>query len=259
MSKNVIIIFRSITVEANGRYHMIDVHTHVLPGIDDGAKDWDICLKMLLLSVNSGIRVVIATPHHTPWARGASPTEIINLCKEAERKLLQEYKVEMRILPGNEIYYSTGTLEALKAGTAMTLAESQYVLIEFEDQASFSTVYRAVRELRDGGYIPILAHIERYQCMYKEENMSRLKKGGALFQMNVEALRGGIFDRRSRWAKRCIQKGLIDFVASDMHNLTTRAPFQQRDLEWLCNKIQPENHEDLLHENGEKILKHMAK
>ena len=233
---------------------MIDIHTHILPGVDDGAKDWDTCLKMLVQSAECGVKAVIATPHFRPWDKEPTKEEIYALCEEAKEKLWSEHQIEMQIYPGNEIYYSVDVMDELKKGNALTLAGSRYILVEFKEQMSYQAMYRAVRDFRDGGYIPILAHIERYQCMHKMENVKNLKEGGALFQINAEVLRGGFWDAGTQWTKRCLRKGLIDFVASDMHNLKTRRPFAKQDLRWISKKLDPQYQSELLCENAEEII-----
>lgn len=237
-----------------GRNMMIDIHTHILPKADDGARDWDTCFKMLVQSAESGVKAIIATPHYSPWMKGPEPKEVFESCKEAHERLKSEFGIEMQIYPGNEIYYSVDVIQEIKKGKALTLAGSSYVLVEFAEHTSLQTIYRAVREFRDGGYIPILAHIERCRCLYGERELRYLKEGGALFQINAEMLDKGIFSAKGRWVKRCLKKGWIDFVASDMHNLDTRPPIRARHIQWMQHNLNPEYYKALLYENAEEIL-----
>lgn len=232
----------------------IDIHAHVLPGVDDGAKDWGMCLDMLEASAKSGVTAVIATPHFLPWRKSIACEEIKSLCTQAREKLDKERGVSMDIYPGNEIYYSIGVVEKVKEGSALTLADSRYVLVEFKTAAPYQELCRAVREFRDAGYIPIIAHMERYQCLNFEARMEELKETGALFQMNISSLQGGIFDSNKRKARKLILDGAIDFLASDMHDLSSRPPFSKKDFEWIQNKIRPEERELLLSGNAERIL-----
>lgn len=233
---------------------IIDMHTHILPGVDDGAKDWDICLEMLSQSAACGVEKVIATPHYGPWGKRVPAEKIRELCKEAEEKLRAQYGIAMDIHSGHEIYYSVEVIEDLKQGRILTLAGSRHVLVEFEPEVTYQVIYRAIREFTNDGYIPIVAHVERYQCLYKSGNLERLKEGGALVQMNVSAFQGGILDATSRWAKKCLRSGLIDFLASDMHNLRTRAPLTMEKLRWVQDKLEPQYQEKLLCGNCQKII-----
>ena len=80
----------------------IDLHAHVLPGVDHGARDWEMSLKMLAKSARCGVDTIIATPHYLPWKKENMAERIPELCREAEKKLQDAYGVSMKIYPGNE-------------------------------------------------------------------------------------------------------------------------------------------------------------
>lgn len=233
---------------------MIDIHTHVLPGIDDGARDWDTCLEMLRQSAEAGVQAVIATPHYLPWKKNSSPQEIAVLCAEAKKKLLEKHGISMDIYCGNEIYYTMDAIQNLRDGKILTLAKSNYVLVEFEPRTSYQLICRAVKEFRDAGYIPIIAHMERYECLRQSEKLQEIKSMGALLQMNVEAFQGGMFDGESRRAKKYLTEEQIDFLASDMHGLRRRPPITEEELQWVLKKLRPKYQKELLYRNAERIL-----
>ena len=232
----------------------IDIHTHVLPGVDDGAKDWDICMKMLLQSAKNGVERIVATPHYLPWQKNAGADTIRDLCCKARERLQSEHGITLDIYPGNEIYYSIGVVEKLKKGEVLTLADSRYVLVEFQTAGPYQELCRAVRELRDGGYTPIIAHVERYQCLERSERIEELKEMGALMQMNVDTLGGGFLQKEGRRAKQCLKNGVIDFLASDMHDLERRSPISGEKLQWVYKKLDSKYQRELLGGNAEKIL-----
>ena len=232
----------------------IDIHTHVLPGIDDGAEDWDTCLEMLRRSAESGIKAVIATPHYFPWRTNCSPKEIEELCLQAKKKLLEKHGIAIDIYCGNEIYYSVDAIQNLKEGKMLSLAHSRYVLVEFGWRISHQVVCRAVTEFREMGYIPIVAHMERYECLRNPEKMHQIKELGALLQMNVEALRGSLFNGRRRWARKCLIQEQVDFLASDMHDLYRRTPIAKKELQWVFKKLRPEYQKELLYDNTQSII-----
>lgn len=233
---------------------MIDIHTHILPGIDDGARDWDTCLEMLRQSAEAGVQAVIATPHYLPWKKNSSPQEIAVLCAEAKKKLLEKHGISMDIYCGNEIYYTMDAIQNLRDGKILTLAKSNYVLVEFEPRTSYQLICRAVKEFRDAGYIPIIAHMERYECLRQSEKLQEIKSMGALLQMNVEAFQGGMFDGESRRAKKYLTEEQIDFLASDMHGLRRRPPITEEELQWVLKKLRPKYQKELLYRNAERIL-----
>lgn len=240
--------------EVDGKYMIIDIHTHVLPGIDDGAKDWDVCMRMLAKSAECGVGQIIATPHYLPWKKGKPADEIRRLCRNAKEDLRRKYGINMDIYPGHEIYYGIDVVQDLKKGKILTLAGSRYVLVEFGTKATYREISRAVRDFRNEGYIPILAHVERYDNLHDLETLRTLKAEGALLQMNVEAFQGSIFNAQSKWAKRCIRDGVIDFLGSDMHDLKARSPITEEKLKWIQAKLKPEYQEKILFKNSRKIL-----
>ncbi|MBQ2921552.1 MAG: protein tyrosine phosphatase [Tyzzerella sp.] len=234
-----------------------DMHTHVLPGVDHGAVDWDMSLQMLVKSAECGVEAVIATPHYLPWKEGVTAEVICELCEEAKERLQKEYGISMDIYPGNEIYYSSETVELLKTGKVLTLAGTQYVLIEFQQEVPYQMLCKAARDLRFHGYIPIFAHIERYFCVDNIEKLIELKEMGALLQVNVGAFQGGLFDAKSRKVKKWLKKGIIDFVASDMHDMKERPPMSNDRLEWFQKKLELQYQDKLLYGNAQDILTSM--
>lgn len=232
----------------------IDIHAHVLPGVDHGASDWDTSLKMLAKSARCGVKKVIATPHYLPWKDGVTPETICKLCKEAESRLQNEYAISMKIYPGHEIYYSVELVDILKEGKALTLAGSPYILVEFQQEESYQIICKAIRDLRHHGYFPIIAHVERYRCLYNKGRIAELKEIGALLQVNVGSLHGRLFDTRSRRVKQWLTKGYIDFLASDMHDMGQRPPMSKDSLQWICKKLNSRYQEKILYGNAQKIL-----
>lgn len=232
----------------------IDIHTHVLPEVDDGAKNWEVCLEMLARSAECGVEKVIATPHYLPWRPGNTPNQIRELCMETQKKLEKKHGISIDIYPGNEIYYNMDVIQLLKEGKVLSLANSRYILVEFGTGESYQVLCRAVKDFRDAGYIPIVAHVERYACLRQEGKLQELKEMGALFQMNVEAIQGGILNADSRWSKKCLVSQKIDFLASDMHGLQRRTPLKSEDLSWLQKKIDIQYQKQLLYKNAQRIL-----
>lgn len=165
---------------------IIDVHAHILPGVDDGARDMDEALKMLKCAASQGIRAVIATPHYSR-RRGVSGLEsLLDALQESIRK---EYP-DFVLYPGQETYYHKELAECLNQGKALTMAGSRYVLVEFDPGVSYEYLFRGIRSLLYAGYFPVLAHVERYGCLYREERFAELNDAGCVYQMNYNSLEG---------------------------------------------------------------------
>lgn len=232
---------------------IVDIHTHVLPGIDDGAKDWDTCLNMIAKSWEAGVRKIFATPHLVPWEKSADPATVRQLCEETRIRVKKELGIAMYIYPGQEIYYHIDITKKLKEGQALTLGGSRYVLVEFATDIPYRVLYRGIKEICEAHFRPLIAHVERYECMRKPGRIQELEDIGVTFQMNVEAFQGGLLDETSRWAKKCLTNRRIHFLASDMHNLRNRPPMSESRLEWAKRKLDGEYLEEILCMNSGKF------
>ena len=140
---------------------LIDIHTHILYGVDDGAKDINDSMGLLDEEREQGVDQVILTPHYGPKF-GHPDTEVLREKFEAIREKAYKYYPEIQLYLGSELYYQQGTVSDLKQGKALTMNGTRYVLVEFATSDAYSHIYRAVQDFVYAGYIPILAHVERY-------------------------------------------------------------------------------------------------
>lgn len=210
-----------------------DIHTHCLPGIDDGARNWDVTMQMLQASWETGIRTVIATPHFLPWRDTLPADTVRGLCEETMERCRKELGVGIKVLPGEELYYHDGLVEDLKAGRALPLADSRMVLVEFSEQVPWNELKTGLIRLRRSGFHPILAHAERYQCLRREEHFQEILSQGILIQSNAQEIEGGLFNGLTRWVKKRYKERVIDFTASDMHNMDGRPPLTKKQIGWF--------------------------
>lgn len=199
---------------------MIDIHAHILPGVDDGSKNPSETEKLLKLSWKQGVTEIIATPHFSHHTDFAELRERYEQTKEAAQRIDPRFKIYL----GQEILYLEGMTDWLDQGKALTLADSRYVLVEFRPGDNFIKLSRAVRELVSAGYLPIVAHIERYDCLREKGRTAELIGLGAYLQMNAGSVLGGIFDKDARWCREEITNGRIHFIGTDMHNTGERPP-----------------------------------
>lgn len=228
-----------------------DIHTHILPGIDDGARDWDMCLEMIDRAWDGGIRRIIATPHYLPWQKKKkNPLQIVRLCVEVQRRVRAELGYEIKIYPGQEIYYHVDMIEEIRRGEILTMAGTRHILVEFPIDISAQQLKQAVRHICESRYIPILAHIERYECLRTNETLEEAAELGALFQINIKSLQGAMLNQTTRWCKHQLQERKIDFLASDMHNLGSRPPTSYKMLDWVGKKLDREYQRDILLRNA---------
>lgn len=211
---------------------MIDIHAHILPAIDDGASDWEEAERMLRKAYDHGIRTIVATPH-AGFYGSAKKLEQLSETKCLLQKYARTIDLDYQLLLGQELFYRDELAELLSQGKVLTLNETRNILVEFQPQVPFSYLYQGIRKLISYGYTPVLAHMERYDCLKKEEYLFSIKDAGCLFQMNCQSLTGNWWKKEVRWCREQILKGNIDCLATDMHGMTYRSPDISEPLKWL--------------------------
>ena len=189
---------------------MLDIHTHILPNVDDGSKSLEESIELLRSEVNNGVTTVILTPHQN--ARIKTKNELI--------KRFLEFKKEIDFIDlylGSEIYYYDDLIADLVNDRVLTINNSKYVLVEFSTRTE-TNIADIVYEIVLKGYKPIIAHIERYPYLTLE-NYLAIKNNGGLIQINASSYEDKYFKKKT---KILLKNKLVDFVASDCHNTKTR-------------------------------------
>ena len=233
---------------------MIDVHAHILPQVDDGSGSIEETLSMLSISYAEGFRTVIATPHYIPGSSHKNTTELKESLDRV-REAAKERFPDLFLCLGQEVYYFDGIVEALRKGEALTMAGSQYVLVEFPIQISWKAMYQGMRNLLNGGYHPIAAHVERYGALQEEARLQELKQAGVMLQMNYHSLEGSPLNRRARWCRKQILNGTIDLLGTDCHHAKMRSPEITEAMRWLEKKCPQERIQELVQQKAEEIIK----
>lgn len=197
---------------------MIDIHTHLLPGVDDGSKDLQTSLELINELVNQGVTDIFVTPHFYSLRGFYHSYEKNLLIFEELKEVVKRENMDVNLYLGNEIFYNHQTIKYLKEGVITTLNESKYVLIEFSFIDENESMMDAIKDLKDIGYIPIIAHPERYSYFKELEEYKRLKESGAMFQINASSIVGDYGRKIKHFVKTLINEGLVDFVSSDIHD-----------------------------------------
>lgn len=232
-----------------------DVHTHILPQVDDGASSMEMTKEMLKEAYRQGIRYIIATPHYIKGEKKV-PIEQLRQCVQKVKEEAYQISPELHLYLGNELYYSGSVLEDVERGLAATLANSDYILVEFSVTAEYRELYQGLRKGIEMGYRPILAHMERYECLYKKYNkIEELLSLGVYLQMNTSSVMGGLFDSRATYCRKLIQEDYIQLLGSDCHNMEHRPPKMRDAIEVLKKKkISEGKLEKILFRNPQRIL-----
>lgn len=212
----------------NGRDFFVDIHSHILPGIDDGARDWTMFDDMLETAENSGVGCIIATPHYISESY-ENTSEIVEKCIDelrSRRTAAVESEPDFNgvlIYPGAEIFIDPGVPQKLKSGIVPTLAKTSFALVELP--CSFLPPHAGdfFYDLQISGFRPVLAHPERYSYLVDNEKyINELMNRGVFFQINSAAIIGINGKSVQNAALKLIKNGFCHYVASDSHSSGTR-------------------------------------
>lgn len=201
---------------------MIDLHCHILAGIDDGAKSVEDSLEMARAAVNEGIDTIIATPHHKNGRYENSKQLIIEKTAELNEVLKAE-NIPLTILPGQEPAIHGELLNGITLGDVSTLNNTQYIFIELPAGHVPRYTDKLLYDLQMEGKIPVIVHPERNQeIIERPEILYQLIKNGALSQVTASSI-CGIFGKRIKsFSEQLIEANLTHFIASDAHNTNKR-------------------------------------
>ncbi|HIT90003.1 MAG TPA: hypothetical protein IAC41_06260 [Candidatus Merdenecus merdavium] len=239
-------------VDIKGWY---DIHNHMLPGVDDGAKDWKEAKNMLKLAYQEGISNIIVTPHfNMKWK--ITPKEALLEYKKKLQEMAYEISEEYHIYLGNEIYYHHDAAEHLDQKKIFSLADSSYVLVEFSPVKEYEYIENALYQLQIGGYMPILAHAERYECLRKNtENLADLVDRGIYIQVNASSIMKEASFLNKKFIRKLLDKDLVHFIGTDTHNLSNRPPLIKKCAHYIEKRYGKERVDRLLIHNPEQILR----
>ena len=240
---------------------MIDIHAHILYGLDDGAQDLIDAVLMAELAVESGVSVLFATPHGNNERKKAQALserdylekvkkEFVHLKKELEKR-----ELPLRLIPGMEVLCTEDTVRKLERKELLTLNNTRYILAEFDFGATAASCRTRITELLEAGLKPVIAHPERYMCV--QHSIGRAKEWvemGCLLQVNKSSLRGSFGREEYEAAWTILKNDWAAFVASDAHSPYYRTTFLGETYETLSRELSKRKANKLLRENAEDLF-----
>lgn len=236
--------------------HFIDIHSHILPGLDDGSYNREDSLEMARIAEAGSISHIICTPHAEVGCR-YSANELLSVLKLTAGHFSGSGN-NIVLHPGQEILIRNSAAEvpeALRRGELLTLAGSDCVLIEFKPHETAEGIYHAAEVIARGGYTPIIAHPERYIAIAEERGLAHdLHACGALLQINKGSLTGFFGKTAESTVRRLLENEQADFLASDAHGSYVRSPALAEAHEWISLHYSPEYADHLLIGNPTRIL-----
>lgn len=242
---------------------MIDIHSHIIFGVDDGPKTLEESLELIGEAYRQGVRVIVATSHRRK-GMFETPEKVIMTNFTQVKEAVKRAYPEMTLCYGGELYYSKDLVGKLERKKVPTLNGSRYILLEFSMNTPWKEIQEAVNEVTLLGLTPLLAHIERYDALaFKLERVEELLDKGCYTQINSNhVLKPGLIgDRAKEFKKRArffLEEDVVHCIASDMHNTTSRPPFMREAYELVKEEFGEEKAKRLLKRNPLTLLKNQV-
>ena len=236
---------------------MIDIHAHILPGLDDGAQDIYDALEMANLAVESGITEMIATPHcNIPGMFRNYYDGDYKKVFQATEQVLKEEGVPLKLYPGVEVFMTPDVPSLLKEGKIRTLKGGHYILVEFgfDEDPDFAT--DMLTKMRNLGLHPIVAHPERYEFVQDTPQIVyEWRKKKCLMQLNKSSLMGSFGKHAYRTAHQLLAHNLASVIASDAHSPVRRTPYMLDVYDRLSEDYSEKYLKVLFEENPKRICR----
>ncbi|MCC2685950.1 MAG: hypothetical protein K0R75_2849 [Paenibacillaceae bacterium] len=216
---------------------MIDIHSHILPGLDDGAQDLSQSIEMALQAVGDGIRRLVATPHHANGRYDNKASSVIAAVDRLNGEL-QERRIPLEVLYGQEVRVYSDLLGDFADNRLLTINRSGYLLLELPSDRIPSSLNDLIHELKVMGIVPIIAHPERNREIASDPGkLQGLIERGALSQLTSHSVNGGFGRKIQELCLNMCRRNLVHFIASDAHNVDHR-PFHLRSAyEYIGHKL----------------------
>lgn len=232
----------------------VDIHCHLLPGVDDGAPVYSETLALLQMAHADGICAMILTPHYRGHYRKNTPDilrcQFERVCAEIKKELPQ-----MELYLGSEAAWERDLGEKIAEGHVLTMNGSPYVLLEFGFGCMRSQVTDGVMDVVSCGYTPIIAHAERYDVFRRDKNLiDEVLSMGALVQLNADSVLGKRGFALKRFCHRLLKQGKAHFIASDAHDRHRRPPALRACFEYVRKHYGEDYAWVLMRDNARALL-----
>lgn len=237
---------------------MIDLHSHILPGIDDGAPDLATSLQMARQAVAGGTHTMACTPHIYP-VMYMNDAPGIAAGVQALQAALDEAGIALQLVQGADVHLVPDVLEGLKSGRIPTLHGSRYFLLEPSQHVAPPRFEDSVFEMMASGYVPVITHPERLVWIEDHyDKFVRLAHRGAWMQLTAGAILGKFGKRARYWSERMLDEGLVHLVSSDAHTTGMRNPDLAEVREALVRRLGESVAHQLLHDRPNAILQNAS-
>ncbi len=232
------------------QHDVVDIHCHVMPGVDDGAKDMNEALEMISIAEKEGITKIICTPHFKSQHRNVSGEQLVeNFQHLKEESAKAGNKVQLYL--GNEVFYFRDLEEKISQEKIQFMNGSDYLLVEFHPKDSYQHIRNALDEIAAMDILPVLAHIERYECIASRlEYVEELHRLGVRLQINASSVTGKSGLKIRHFTKEVLKRQLVDYIATDSHSKSGRAPLMKNCIDNLYKRYDEQYVRQILYGNA---------
>lgn len=225
---------------------MLDLHTHIIPGIDDGSKNMNDTIEMLKNAKAAGYTGVVATPHYIEGSYASNNADKFKLINDIKEEIKVQ-NIELDIYIGNEVFITDSIENLLSSGKIYSINNSKYILIELPMTGGSNGLQSCIFKLFSLGYTPIIAHPERYSFVQKDPNkLIDYIDQGVLFQLNSGSLFGHYGKTAQKAARILLKHDMIQLIATDTHSGKSSSYSQISDVCKLISKLTYEENVDIL-------------
>ena len=235
----------------------IDMHCHILPGLDDGAESVNDFREMASLAYDGGTTIMVATPHYMNSAQctAANSKESILRTYRLMKEETQRNNIPINLYLGSEMLCGAGVNELYSENKLITINNTRYILVEFRFDDDIHHVEFCLNSLISCGLVPIIAHPERY-TFFRDYPYGIYKciEMGCKMQINKGSVFGKYGEYPKKYAKWLLSNNLVHLIASDCHDTVSRTPYMGDIYEWMLTRFSRDRINELLHDNQKKIL-----
>jgi protein-tyrosine phosphatase len=234
---------------------MIDLHCHILPGLDDGPSTLAGSLQMASAFVDDGVSVVACTPHILPGLYKNSGPHIRRAAAHLQQRI-NEKGIPLRLVTGADNHVTPDFVDQLSRGELLSLADSRYVLVEPPHHVAPPRLKELFFDLIVAGYVPVLTHPERLTWINSHyESMRQLVQAGVWLQLTAGSLAGAFGKNARYWSERMLEDGVVHILATDAHDVSHRPPHLSKGRDLAARRIGDREAENLVVTRPEGVLR----
>lgn len=233
---------------------MIDMHSHIVFDVDDGSDSLEESLAIIKRASKKGIHTMFATSHYIEGSMTAKANAVKDKLEILRSKLKEEH-IDVQLLCGHEVFLDHESIDHVKSGKALSLNDSRYILVELPMLNELNNLEDILFDMTIKGYVPIIAHPERYT--YVQRDINRIRKwidSGALLQLNLPSFHNKYGDVARKTAEEMLKRQMYHFVGSDVHAYKSRALSIDDPLNKVKSLVSNSVYMDMIENNPKKVI-----